>query len=279
MNYKTILVYVDESRHLAKRIDIAVALAISNEAHLVGIACSGISRFFYQSGEIATTYVVPPFNIDRIYARANYSLLAFVETVERLGIRSYEKRLVNDEAASALALHARYADLVIVGQTDLDESLTATPTDLPEFVTTNCTRPVLVVPNAEVFQTFGQNILIGWDGSPEATRAVTASISILRLAKIVTLALFNVPRSSEVHGEEPGADIALYLARHGVTIIVEQFHSKDNIGEAMLSLARTRQIDLIVMGCFGHSRFREVIMGGVTVTMLKEMPAPLLLSH
>jgi nucleotide-binding universal stress UspA family protein len=82
-----------------------------------------------------------------------------------------------------------------------------------------------------------------------------------------------------VHGEEPGADIARYLVRHGVTISVEQFHHVDKIGESLLSLVAARHFDLIVMGCFGHSRFREVLTGGATITMLKAMPASMLLSH
>ena len=279
MNYKTILVYVDGSRHLAKRIEVAAHLAITNDAHLVGIACTGISRFYYQAGEMVMASAVPPINIDWIYARAHQMLQAFGDSLERSGVRSFEKRLVNDEAAAALALHARYADLVIFGQIDRNEYQPATPTDLPEYVATNCTRPVLIIPNAHSFQTMGQNILVAWDGSPEAIRAITASIPLLQMAKNVTVALFNVQPSQDVHGEEPGADIALYLARHDVTVSVEQFHHIDKIGESMVSLAVARDIDLIVMGCFGHSRFREVMMGGVTLTMLKAMPAAMLLSH
>jgi nucleotide-binding universal stress UspA family protein len=279
MNYRTILVYVDGSRHLAKRIEVAAQLAITYDAHLVGIACTGISRFYYQSGEMVMASAVPPINIDWIYAHAQQMLQAFGEAVERSGVRSYEKRLVNDEAAAALALHARYADLVVIGQIDRDESLPATPADLPEYVTVNCTRPVLVIPNAHSVKKIGHHILVAWDGSPEAIRAISASIPLLQLAKNVTVALFNVQPSDGVHGEEPGADIALYLARHDVTISVEQFHPIDKIGESIVSLAAARDIDLIVMGCFGHSRFREVMMGGVTLTMLKAMPAPLLLSH
>ena len=279
MSYKTILVYIDDSRHVTKRIAAAAALAIANNAHLVGMACSGISRFVYQNGAMGLASAVSPDDIDQIYARANRMLLVFDEMAERLGVRSYEKRLVDDEAAGALALHARYADMVVIGQTDRDETLSATLTDLPEYVTLNCARPVLVIPYAQTFDNIGHNILVAWDGSPEATRAVTASIPFLQLAKTVTIALFNVLPADDVHGQEAGADIALYLARHDVKISVEQFYRVNQVGEALLSLAAERDIDLIVMGCFGHSRFREVLMGGVTLTMLKAMTAPLLLSH
>jgi nucleotide-binding universal stress UspA family protein len=223
--------------------------------------------------------VVPPIDIDRIYAHANRTLLVFEEIAERLGVRSFEKRMVDDEAAAALALQARYADLVVIGQADRDVQTFTTQSDLPEYVTLNCTRPILVIPHAQSFNNIGHNIFIAWDGSPEATRAVTASIPFLQLAKTVLITLFNVQTDGDVHGQEPGADIAQYLARHGVHVSVEQFHRVDKIGEALLSLAAERDIDLIVMGCFGHSRFREVLMGGVTLTMLKTMTVPLLLSH
>ena len=279
MSYKTILVYIDSSPHVAKRIDAAAALALANNAHLVGMACSGISRFIYQNGAMGLASPVSPDAVDRVYARANQMLLAFEEIAERLGVRSYEKRLVDDEAAGALALHARYADLVVLGQTDPDDTSPATLSDLPEYVTLNCTRPVLVIPYAQRFDNIGHKILIAWDGSPEATRAITASIPLLQLAKNVTLVLFDARGDDAIHGQEPGADIALYLARHDVTITVEQFARVDQVGEALLSLAAERDIDLIVMGCFGHTRFREVLMGGATLTMLKAMTAPLLLAH
>ena len=279
MSYKTILVYVDASRHVARRIEAAAALAIANNAHLVGVACSGISRFVFQNGVIGLASPVSGAHVDKIYADAHRLLLAFEETAERCGVRSYEKRLVDDEAAGALALHARYADLVVLGQTDPSETLSATLSDLPEYVTLNCTRPVLVMPFAQDYDTLGHNILIAWDGSREATRAVTQAIPLLQLAKEVTVAIFNARVDEEPHGQDPGADIAQYLARHDVSVAVTPFHGVDNVGEALLSLAVERDIDLIVMGCFGHSRFREVLMGGVSLTVLRSMTSPLLLSH
>ncbi len=279
MSYKTILVYVDASRHAARRIQAAAALAVANNAHLIGMACSGISRFIYQDGAMGLASPVSPAHIDKIYADAKQLLLAFEEAAERLGVRSYEKRLVDDEAAGALAMHARYADLVILGQTDPDETLSATLSDLPEYVTLNCARPVLVMPFAQDYDTLGHNILLAWDGSLEATRAVTQAIPLLQLAKNVTVAVFNALPADDLHGQEPGADIALYLARHDVSVSVSQFYRVDSVGDALLSLAVERDIDLIVMGCFGHSRFREVLMGGVSLTMLRSMTAPLLLAH
>jgi nucleotide-binding universal stress UspA family protein len=144
----------------------------------------------------------------------------------------------------------------------------------------NCARPVLIVPYAGRFPHVGSNVLIAWDGSMEATRAVTNAIPLLKRAKNVSVVLFN-PSSAppDVHGEQPGADIALYLARHDIKIEVMQQHTEFDVGNALLSLAADMRADLLVMGGYGHTRFREVLLGGVTMTMLNTMTIPVLMSH
>ena len=137
----------------------------------------------------------------------------------------------------------------------------------------------MIVPHAGHFERPGKHVLIAWDGSMEATRAVSNALPALRRAKQVTVALFNVPRYGIVHGQEPGADIAQYLARHGVKVNVCNDVTAIDIGNALLSLAADKGADLLVMGGYGHSRFREVLLGGVTQTILKTMTLPVMLSH
>ncbi|MGZ5859093.1 MAG: universal stress protein, partial [Burkholderiaceae bacterium] len=129
------------------------------------------------------------------------------------------------------------------------------------------------------FNHVGQNVLVGWDGSMEATRAITNAIPLLKRAKNVTVVLFNPASQSDVHGEQPGADIGLFLARHHIKIDVLQKNTNVDIGNAMLSIAADLQSDLVVMGGYGHTRFREVILGGVTMTILNSMTVPVLMSH
>lgn len=279
MSYKTILVHVDQSEHAAARIRVAAEIAIAENAHLIGAAMTGISRFVYQDSAIDLTMTIVAAHLDALYQRANQALAAFDAIAQELGVLSFERRLVDDDPEGGLCLQARYSDLVIVGQTDPDDPTSAVVSDLPEYVTLNCGRPVLIVPYTGQFSQIGKHMLIAWDGSREATGAITGAIPLLRRADNVTLALFNPSTQFDAHGEQPGADIALYLARHGIKIEVATQHTNIDIGDALLSLAADLPSDLIVMGGYGHTRFREVLLGGVTKTVLKTMTVPVLMAH
>jgi len=274
MSYKTILVHVDQSRHAAGRIKLAAEIAIAEDAHLVGVAVTGISRFIYPDGMVFVTSVV-----DTLRLRAERDLDQFEEIVKRMGVNSYERRVSEDDAAGALALQARYSDLVVVSQTDLNERDGSEISNLPEYVMLNASRPVLTVPYAGKFENIGRNVLVAWDGTREATHAVTNALPVLKRANNVTIVLFNAAAQFGVHGEQPGADIALYLARHGVKINVIEEKTELDIGNALLSLAADQGADLLVMGGYGHSRFREMLLGGVTSTILNTMTIPVLMSH
>ncbi|HEY8102633.1 MAG TPA: universal stress protein [Burkholderiaceae bacterium] len=279
MSYKTILVHVDRSKHAPARIKLAAEIALAENAHLIGAAMTGISRFIYQDSGIDISQTVVAAQIDALNESANHALAEFDSIAKQLGVLSYEKRLVNDEPAGGLALQARYSDLVVVSQTDLDEPGSSLESDLPEYVMLNSARPVLILPYAGQYSHVGKNILVGWDGSMEATRAITNAIPLLKRAKNVTVALFNASSQIDVHGEQPGSDIALFLARHNIKVEVVQRNTSNDIGNAILTTAADLQSDLIVMGGYGHTRFREVILGGVTLTILNSMTVPVLMSH
>jgi nucleotide-binding universal stress UspA family protein len=279
MPYKTILVHADHSRHAATRIRIAAEIALADNAHLIGAAMSGISRFVYQDSTVGSIGPIVAEHVAMLNERARAALVEFEAIATRMGVASFETRLVDDEPEGGLALQARYCDLVVVGQTDPDELSPNVISDLPEYVMLNCARPVLIVPYAGKFQQVGNNVLIAWDGSIEATRAVTHAIPLLQHAANVSVVLFNAVAGSAEHGEQPGADIALYLARYGVKVDVQEQRTDIDIGNALLSLAADNNNDLIVMGGYGHTRLREVLLGGVTLTVLKTMTAPVLMAH
>ncbi|MGZ8287612.1 MAG: universal stress protein [Telluria sp.] len=278
MSYKTILVHADPSRHADERIRVAAHIALAEGAHLVGAAMTGISRYLYQDSSIDLTRTVVAMHMEALYQRAGESLARFEEIAAAAGVPTRESRTVDDEPEGGLALQARYADLVVVSQADPDDPSARVTPALPEYVVLNSARPVLIVPYAGTFPIVGSNVLVGWDASMEATRAVTNAIPLLRRARNVTIAVFN-PSTFDNHGEQPGADIALYLARHGVNVEVALQQTGIDIGNAMLSLAADRQSDLLVIGGYGHTRFREMLLGGVTATLLKSMTVPVLMSH
>ncbi|SRR5450830_212130 len=274
MTYKTIVVHVDSSRRCAERVRLAAELAIAHDAHLVGAAMTGISRFIYPDGAVFIETVINDLRI-----AANYDLDQFEQTIKRLGVTSYERRLTEDDAAGGLSLQSRYADLVVLSQSDPDDRTDDGAADILQYVLLNSARPVLAVPYAGHFEQLGRRVLIAWDGSQEATRAVSNALPLLKRAEQVTVALFNVSPLTGTHGQQPGADVALYLARHGVKVEVVSSATEVDIGNALLSQAADINADLLVMGGYGHSRFREILIGGVTRTILQCMTLPILLSH
>jgi nucleotide-binding universal stress UspA family protein len=279
MPYKTILIHVNESNHTAARVRIAARIAQQEGAHLIGAAMTGVSRYLYESGALDKNDPNLVAHLDMLRQRGERALAEFEAIVTQAGVPSYEKRLVDDEAGAGMATQASYADLVVLGQNDPDETLPTITHDFPEYVLLNCGRPLLLVPYAGRFENAGQNALIAWDASIAATRAVSNALPLLQRARIVHVAVFNAAEQPHRHGAEPGADIALYLARHGVNVAVNQQSADIDVGNALLSLATDLGSDLIVMGGYVHSRFRELLLGGVTRTILDTMTVPVLMAH
>ncbi|MYM39384.1 universal stress protein [Duganella qianjiadongensis] len=281
MSYKTILVHVDQSRHAAKRIALAAEVARAFDAHLVGAASSGFTREFYRNSSVMYAGPIPLPELDVLTKAAQQALQGYEEQVQAAGVTSYERRISDDETEVTLLQQARYADLVVLSQSDPSDDASKLLRGLPESITLNSGRPVLLVPYAGEFSNIGQRALVAWDGSRAATRAITDALPLLRRSSAVTLVVYNADQQAGVHGEQPGADMALYLARHGVKIEVmaQKTPAGLDVGNALLSLAADLGSDLIVMGGYGHMRWREMIMGGVTRTLLQTMTVPILMSH
>ncbi|HJV86347.1 MAG TPA: universal stress protein [Noviherbaspirillum sp.] len=279
MSYKTILVHVDESNRASERIKIAAAIAMTQSAHLIGTAMTGASRYLVQTMMLADTNPNLRPHLDFLRKRAERGLDDFENCVRRLGLPSFEKRLVDDEAGAGVCLQARYADLVVIGQNDPNELSPVVMPDFPQYVVLNSGRPVLLVPYAGQFDNIGNRVLVAWDASMAATRAVAGAIPLLRRAQVINVAVFNPQLQPQAHGAHPGADLAEYLARHGIKIDISQQQTDQEIGDALLSLAADKGVDLIIMGGYGHARFREILLGGATRTVLETMTVPVLMSH
>ena len=280
MSYKTVLVHVDQSRHAPQRILIAAEIALRDNTHLIGVAMTGISRYLLNSSN--TGIRLDPAlvtHIDYLRGEAERALLQYEEIVAQMGVSSWERRLIDDEPAGGLTLEARYADLAVVGQIDTDEVLPGLMIDFVEYVVMNAGRPVLVVPHAGTFIQLGKKVLLAWDGSMEASRAITGAMPFLHHAQDVNVVIFNAEQQVDLHGEQPGADIALYLTRHGVKVNVLQQTTEHDTGTALLSLSADISADLMVMGCYAHSRFREILLGGASRTVLESMTLPVLMVH
>lgn len=276
MSYKTILVHVDHSRHAEQRIQAAARLAVAENAHLVGAAMTGISRFVYGDGGVDLAASVIAGQLDALFERAEAALNKFDRIASSEGVLSFERRLINDDPAGGMALQARYADLVVLSQTDHEDPTSRVISDVPEYVMMTGGRPVLIVPYAGSFGALTGNALLAWDESVEATRAISHALPLLKRMRTVTLVVFNPEQPEQ---RDPGADMALYLARHGIDCEVVCQRTPIGIGDSLLSMAADLSADLIVMGGYGHARLREMLLGGTTATLLKSMTAPVLMAH
>ncbi|KQV49657.1 universal stress protein [Massilia sp. Root335] len=277
---KTILVHVDGGPAQDSRLRAAALLANTFDAHLVGSADTGIGWLDYAllTGAVAATTAGPDFENLRAGARAR--LDSFEDAARRLGVASFEARLIEDEARYALLLQSRYADLVVLSRgTQADPAPPVRARALPDHMALHGARPVLVVPPDHADAPLPGTAVVGWDGSMQAIAAIAAALPLLVRADIVRLALVNPEASGDLHGEQPGADMALYLARHGARVDVVVERTRATVGDALMGLAHDCRAGLMVTGAYGHGRYREWMLGGVTRELLERARVPLLLAH
>ncbi|MEY4843820.1 MAG: hypothetical protein RL312_101 [Pseudomonadota bacterium] len=272
-----ILVHLDASPRARIRLDLAVALARQHRAHLTALHVIDVALPVMAMGDGGGAVIAELMEQMRQTAlKAGAQLqAAFQEAIRREGIMG-EWRQVEGSAAELVALHGRYADLLVLGQDDPESDHAG----LLEAVLFDSGRPVLAIPFAGTFPQIGRRVLVGWNASREASRAVHDALPLLAKAESACVFLANPKRGLGAHGEEPGADIARHLARHGLKVEVAKAVADDVADSALLlNHASDMGADLLVMGAYGHSRLREFILGGVTRSLLREMTVPVLLSH
>jgi nucleotide-binding universal stress UspA family protein len=281
MSYKDLLVVLDSDAASRRRIDLAVALAERFAAHLIGLYPLPMPEVPHHLSYYDPA-VLDPFFMDlrqQARAAADAEREAFEHAASLHGL-SAEWRVVAEGREADAALHARYVDLTILGQLDPDRGELDLIRPRPEQVTFASGRPVLVVPYAGKFEAVGRRVLIGWNASREATRAVNDAMPLLMAADIVTVLTIDAREGPDAHGELPGADISLHLARHGVKAEIERTVSAGiSPGDVLLSRAADLGADLLVIGAYGHSRVRELLLGGATRSILQSMTLPVLMSH
>ncbi len=273
MGFKTILVHVDTAPSVSHRLKLSADLAARFEAHVVGLY-------------IRRPFQAPAFSdagpamgsLFRTYENATKADEAAAMAAFGSPSPSKEWRVADGEAKEVVVAHARYADLVIVGQTEPDAPAAATPLDLAEAVGMAGERPVLIVPHIGVVKPPGQTVMLCWNGSREAARAATGALPILKRAQQVIILLVDAEDDGKPGG--PGMRVAAWLARHGVNATVKRdTGGGSDIGEIILSRAADQDADLIVMGLYGHSRMREWVLGGASRTLLASMTVPLFVAH
>jgi nucleotide-binding universal stress UspA family protein len=181
-------------------------------------------------------------------------------------------------ADEAIGRRARYADLTVIGPELLSRD--TLKEKAIEGAVFSSGKPMLLIPEGSKPTLRPKRIMVAWDSRLEAARAVRESLDLLKGAEDVRIVLVDPVESDTGHGAEPGADIAAYLARHGVKVTVDRLPSQ---GRSVASTLREHSVDmaaeLMVMGAYGHSRLRERIFGGTTKSMLGKQTIPVLMAR
>ncbi|WIM10502.1 universal stress protein [Enhydrobacter sp.] len=279
MAYKTILVHCDAGKTSAARIGVALDLAARFGAHVIGAYVR--PRFeapIFSDGSLA---------VDALYQNYDASVKsdeAAAATLFRNGAAGKsvptEWRTADGYADEALARLAHGADLVVVGQRERETSTMGAQPDLPERLALASERPVLVVPYIGVSAAPGRRVLLCWNGRREAGRAATGALPLLEKAETVSVLTIAASGSGEEGDSAATSEFMGWLARHGVKAVRQHDTADDSdIGDIILSRAADGSADLIVMGLYGHSRTREMVMGGASRTVLGSMTVPVLMAH
>lgn len=277
MSYKTILVHVDASPKAEQRFRCAADLARSFGAHLVGCAPTGISRFIPHEMVVGEGAALADLCM-AMRANAADSLMRFTQVISEHGVPPAEERIIDDDA-SGIVLHARYADLVLVSQPDESMPTHGSAGELPGYLLRESGRPLLMVPGFAGDTGLQGTALVAWDGSVEATRAVTAALPLLRAASDARIMHIDQGQAGADPEAASCSRLVQYLQRHGISADVAYRSERDDIGEALLTAASDENAGLLVMGGYGRSPLRESLLGGVTASVLRALTLPVLLAH
>ena len=186
-------------------------------------------------------------------------------------------------ALTAFAQRSLYNDLLVLGQHDPDDDMAwGVGTDFVPSVVAASGKPALVVPAVGDYADIGRRVLVAWKPTRESAHALSAALPLLQSAQAVDVAIWSEPSDDRDGSAQAARDVWLedWLRAHGVEAqVLHQGANGRGVGDLLLSLAADRGSDLLVMGCYGHSRAREWLLGGVTQRVLRSMTLPVLMAH
>ena len=286
MSLRDIVVLLDGSARDEIKLAVAVGLARRHDAHLTGLCPLELllpaDRSFALGG-YPDLWVLPEFAKQmesQATTKAALIEAKFRELLRRECVKG-DWLFETGSLIAAVVHRAHAADLVVAGQADPDNPPPASVRTLVEDVLMTAGRPLLLIPYAGRFDSIGTNVLVGWTPTREAARAVHDALPLFApSAKVTVLTVESSGSASETEAL-PTADIAEHLARHGLDVAAARTVVSDGLppADALLDYASDIGADLLVVGGYGHSRTREMIMGGVTRDLLRHMTLPVLMSH
>lgn len=275
MDYKSIFVLIDNGADSMRRFDFALGLAEKHGAHLTCLHLIYSPLVAYDPYAQWTALMREWEDTARDIQRKVIDKCRAISDLSSVSV-DFVGYLSSD--AKQVLAHARMADLIVMGQRNPDDVESDFGNGFRESFVLKVGRPVLFLPYARSDSNKFDTIIVAWDGGREATRALADAMPFLKKAKLVKIITVSSGEEHEV--ELPDVDIASNLAKHGVNVEVEKNENVSiEVGEWLLSRAADANADMLVMGAYGHNRIAELVLGGVTRSLLREMTIPVLMSH
>lgn len=275
MSYNSVIVFLDNSAASERRLDFALQFARQHNAHLTGIHMSyGPLLPFDPYGQVSGVALEWEMEVQN---KQKKSKAEFIHKATNAGI-NFDWDCYRDTELQHVVSRARIADICLVGQVSNGISDNEINRNFfSQFVIT-LGKPVLFLPYEKECAAEFKHIVVAWNGSRESTRAIADAMPLLRVAKMVSV--ISASSKKKQNDRLPDVDVAAFLARHKVTVEVEKVEiDSAEIADLILSRIDLKSADLLVMGAYGHTRFSEFVLGGMTRTMMKKMIVPVLMSH
>ena len=280
MSWKDILVIVSDATADEPAMALGEALAKQSNAHLAAAFLTPLpdEPLAYEPTVVAGVWAEL---LGRARADAEAERKRVEERLKRAG-QPYELRTaeaLSRDLGRVAAVHARYADVAVM--TRPPEGIGAElREEIIEGILFHSGRPALIAPTGWSGAMIGKRVVIAWDASREATRALSEADDVLEFAEAVTVITIDAKPKMFGHGDQPGANIAGHLQRRGLPAQVKNVESGGrSASAAILEEAKALNADLVVMGGYAHSRLRELVFGGATRELLRTATVPLLMAH
>lgn len=279
MTYKSLLTVLTDPKQSKTTLDQLVALADAQDAHAEAL-CLGVDRSqtgYYYAGANA---LILQETLSRANAEAEEVLTLAKDHLSKAGVRwSAESGVAQiADLGRHVAHRARFSDLVVLPR-PYGENRGAEAEPIIEAAMFEGHAPVLVVPDDRAPIKKPRTVLIGWNESVEAMRAIRLAMPFLRAAELVRIVVIDPPQ----HGpdrSDPGGLLSQMLSRHGVKVEIDVLSkTMTRVSDILNRHASDTDADMIVMGAYGHSRFREAILGGATRNMLEKATVPIFMAH
>ena len=282
MTYHSLLVHLDNDRRAEARIAYALRVARELGCRIVGAAPTGSVPLDTQAS-IGTSASLADF-AEAVWMaldeRAQAARERFEKACRKAGVESPESVVEHADKAQSLVRLSHCSDIVVLSQAEPDAPDFTAARDLVADVILQSARPSIVLPFAGTFDTVASRVVVAWDDSRAAVRAIADALPLLRLAREVQVVTWE-RASSTADAGLPARQQGLrrWLDAHGVAAELRVARTGLSLTEALLSRASDFDADLVVMGAYGHQRWTERLLGGMTQGVLAAMTVPVLMSH